>query len=1646
MFRITHQADLNSSQNDTTLHHGSSRGRCEPHRRLFPSGELEWKQQQNVKDWAIDDDEVFCNVNALKQDHQHHLEQPKGQVFYGPQTQGSNDLSRYSYPTQQGIFSLNVKQVPNANLTPHPWSLSMCDSQYKQHDISNSPVSNRTPLIDQQSRKTVTSRPFLDCQLFDYKVQPNPFSPRDHYQPTSPASSGHHLTSRKEYRPSPTTPDEGYSTGTNSTTSISSPLSASLASISVLDAHFNQHAANSHCSNQVAGATSPSYNAYDRACVSDVSATYPNYRTTYGQSCRFASPNSSSDFCPEATDIKYKTIPGAGSSIAVPSSLTSSPLSNMQRGPIQKGPSLLHYGRKTIGNVTAPCVKRRDVSNASFKDTSFTASNGNTANDGSFSGHSMSSLEERLRALTTIEEEDTTTLDRHCQLQVNSSRKHSEPQQSPLALEQTNTDKYGLTRNFNKDIQVRQLQNHESEFENQRLLGRHSPDAKRETDFVEASGFFRAVPIQIVQSAVDANITMDNAVLAIQNRMQDNADYSCERFHNPPQQHVNSSPGSASARSRFEPTRSGNSDSRKLPAVVDSSPFNSLEHEQQNGVDRKDGWINYQEYFQKEVDIPAHNIDTSRKGKYSNIKCDAIPDMDINHHLQAKDRKVSSEKENPPLSRNYQRIENTRSDGTQTNDESNFHNNVQFGLSHIGDSIVTVQPHQRETTDTCMSPNPSAGGADPPVLAYSRNPGSKFPLRNETFSNDSLSQPQHTISETIRPVIDAQNVTYHRQAFSEDSKQISENVFCQIPPQNRELLQEQHGLQQNPYSNHDLNSPHVQLTSSHANLYQESHEQPVYHQMHSYIQFPQNSQTKNQYDSTSNQELQQQNSLSRTHDTLPANTLTSMGHAHISQILPQHHRQQQQQFQQQQIQNDGVHPLQGFSELQHGYDSQLSLHNLAYPPDEEPVTLRRPHGKPSGRAQSSHADRYSWQPGNTSSRQMLDNVPSLLHRSSLDLGNISNLQKQIRATSELCLQASRRHMFASSADIYKLFSTHRPRPGSSLASPASSPAFNHKPVTSVDGTTAHVASSINSDFRRDNNTFRYSFHSTSTQSLLESARMKKRMSPFLDSGYAFPDKGVSSGSSANNFFDEHVNHTYSSPHFSSLYNPLLNDTQRQQGTAYPSVPVRGDHSIGTLKQDLDRAPSQSLVTNDKYPFSQIEAYSPSEHRSHISLEQKTENMLDANKLIISSQLQNAGSKILQNFHIRPPSVELQIPALQRQSSGYSSETELQQIEYNAKEVKKQYHHSRKQAQQKRPLPQPPNPMQEFIALNVSAEHDSTTTAGTEDSTTDDFVPIDLGLRKSTSAEPVYMNQLMMGAQWNEKEDKTNMENIPQADRPPPLPQRRQRPASTTAAPNSLSTQQRPSEEMHSPANRPQHSLQAPLIFEGSTSEENKFYPKEIVNERSLQHNNDFRQNLNCHQETKNGSNSNHNSDRPVFTQNQVINFQNRPVTITSHIPISPLPQTHAPNRSAFDFTHSKNSSSNHDNISNISYTNTTHNTNSIPYTSNNNSSVLKPNFCNSPSHSTSASSYPDNHRVQKQRCSTKPSLVLVLPQRYEASQRMKDNVPPGSAAIVTPGAAASSPGSTSVPMSPLEIAQVLEVPFATNIISDEQGDRLSTLV
>lgn len=43
-------------------------------------------------------------------------------------------------------------------------------------------------------------------------------------------------------------------------------------------------------------------------------------------------------------------------------------------------------------------------------------------------------------------------------------------------------------------------------------------------------------------------------------------------------------------------------------------------------------------------------------------------------------------------------------------------------------------------------------------------------------------------------------------------------------------------------------------------------------------------------------------------------------------------------------------------------------------------------------------------------------------RHSLDLCNIPQLQKQIRATSELCLQASRRHMFASSADIHKLFS------------------------------------------------------------------------------------------------------------------------------------------------------------------------------------------------------------------------------------------------------------------------------------------------------------------------------------------------------------------------------------------------------------------------------------------------------------------------------------------------------------------------------------------------------------------------------------------------------------------------------------------------
>lgn len=54
-----------------------------------------------------------------------------------------------------------------------------------------------------------------------------------------------------------------------------------------------------------------------------------------------------------------------------------------------------------------------------------------------------------------------------------------------------------------------------------------------------------------------------------------------------------------------------------------------------------------------------------------------------------------------------------------------------------------------------------------------------------------------------------------------------------------------------------------------------------------------------------------------------------------------------------------------------------------------------------------------------------DRLKMGLEQNSLNLENIPRLQKQIKATSELCLQASRKHTFASSADIHKLFSGQR---------------------------------------------------------------------------------------------------------------------------------------------------------------------------------------------------------------------------------------------------------------------------------------------------------------------------------------------------------------------------------------------------------------------------------------------------------------------------------------------------------------------------------------------------------------------------------------------------------------------------------------------
>lgn len=108
-------------------------------------------------------------------------------------------------------------------------------------------------------------------------------------------------------------------------------------------------------------------------------------------------------------------------------------------------------------------------------------------------------------------------------------------------------------------------------------------------------------------------------------------------------------------------------------------------------------------------------------------------------------------------------------------------------------------------------------------------------------------------------------------------------------------------------------------------------------------------------------------------------------------------------------------------------------------PSQSYPSFTQPHHMPSGSPMASPSERASWQQLGSSFDQHLLESRKLtkvgLDRNSLDLGNIPKIHKQIRAVSDLCLQASRKHMFASSADIHKLFSGQNKQPVSPQISP-----------------------------------------------------------------------------------------------------------------------------------------------------------------------------------------------------------------------------------------------------------------------------------------------------------------------------------------------------------------------------------------------------------------------------------------------------------------------------------------------------------------------------------------------------------------------------------------------------------------------------------
>ncbi|GFS19574.1 hypothetical protein ElyMa_006876800 [Elysia marginata] len=1660
MFGMTNRLHCQPSSTPSEkkpTHLGQSYDYFERHKALVLGDDLHLKQKQRKHtEWATGDDEVFCNVNALECDEQACLDRPRSEREAYQHTQVRKNPASSTSQQHEGATFLTNRSTP-----------------VRTSSLSRQPITHRREAIQTYCEvdNSTTSPNTYSRRAKSYYSSPESLEPlsktaQSHFISGSPrqeVGSGtrqYQASPRADYHPSPTTPDEGYSTGTNSTTSISSPLSASLASVAFFDAGYPKGSSNTSVGQGAQRAVAVSPGSWGHNSIntqnSENLGSFPNETNTSLEPLSYSRENTLSR--------------GFNANVNNPNSEqcmdyhSPQPIAMTQRGPIQKGPSLNHFGRKSFNTSSMPAIKRRDVPNPVQSDLLYGSTlenNHNAAYEGNANcpAHSMSSLEDRLRALTTIEEEDVGNVDRQGQINIMERNSH-------ISLPEQKRSEYKTGTRENIHVVHKENSKPISGLLSSRPREDQTDEFAQNTQAVEATGFFRAEPVHIGQpksypySGHNAtrvgedhyseyrvsNRDPGTDLQHVQEHQQRVANFSLEgsrydasEFRQNPPDHSHSQCPTHTIANEEIPTSS----------FVDSGAFST----------NSPGWKDYQQYFQKDVNIPAHNIDPAVYKKFSTAERNAFQDMDTNTKLKQTKRDNGLEEGNLASSQNHGETNFCRINTSLQHASSLYdsNNRITDSSSRQSDRLAMVRPLQTKSMTTyeeasSLLPFSSAACAS----------SQESPLIGNTGDTQNASQNQPYLQRPIDAHIDEANVPLADSAYLAKHEQSLNggpeyyNVASSMP----DLLMPQQNSSNSFYrpQEHPLNTafvphdrfqvhkpihdhaPQSNIQGNHCNS---SDTYPTSH--HSQLEI---------------QEQHRQPSLDYSFNQQPSSSFLCLndsnyngGYHHQSR---QHHQFQHEYLPQQQ--RGYVHPPQGISELQHvsPFTSQPPMDPLHRQTNPASVTMRRPLVNASDRTQPNHTNRYSWQPHGPSEREGLGVPPTALQRSSVDLGNLPQLQNQIRASSELCLQASRRHMFASSADIYKLFSNHRHRPCSSLASP-SSPSAQKDSFNTVSPVGQPITGGPN--FLRGRNDHRHSFHSTNSSSMYTAIEGKHRQSfcsptTHLKQQKNFPVNGET--------FPK-INQTYqNSPIVKHFYSPDYSENidpyKEQPSARFVHCSYVGDDNLNPPAENLPHLNTAETCQINQTNFVPAQTTSMPHIRvsQNDSYDLPTQNAQDPLTDKLTAEMFSELTKDLD--------FGLQAPPLQRQSSGYSSETELQQIEYNAKAVKRQLHHMRKQARENRVVQQPKNPAQEFIALNTSADHDSTTTAGTEDSTTEEFVPIaGVGNRRSFSAEPVYMNQIMLGPEISHPSHNKD------DDVPPPLPARR--PTSVVVSAPSL--QHSRLGYNNSSLKDSNHSDHAPFFFEASSDKDdddnnscqvlsnstNERLQQEFLSQRNHSPF-EYHQHLLQHSTNSDifhGGRYSSSTDTPVLTQHQVINFQKRPVTITSHIPQTSLTQdnhsfdsvfpAHSAQTQAQNSTFVNNDTKrDHINSNDYNWQGTTraythlmphHNadSNSIPRSPNESSTqILK---------SRIAQGFEQNFDEQTD---TSSHLSLEVPMNRTNSLKLEK--PASVNSLVPPGTdhRSSSTSSNSIPMSPVEIAQVLEIPFATNIISDEQGDRLSTLV